>query len=132
MRLRKTACLGIPSFIVWGIVFLTSILQQAEAISLVRITDSWHYQAAEAWVTEAETENTELRAWTKPDFDDRNWIVARGGFVGGPTLLSQATRLPNFGLSTQTSLFRQNNEIVRQFTLWPPNYIYKDKYTICI
>ena len=55
--------------------------------------------------------NSELRAWTKPDFDDRAWIEARGGFVGGPTLLSQATRLPNFGLHTQTSLFRQRFEV---------------------
>ena len=111
MKLRKTACLGVPSFIVLGIVFLTSVFQQAEAISLIRITDSWHYQPAEEWVIKAETENTELRAWTKPDFDDRAWIEARGGFVGGPTLLSQATQLPNFGLTTRSSLFRQRFEV---------------------
>ena len=27
-----------------------------EAISLIRITDAWHYQAAEAWAIEAEAE----------------------------------------------------------------------------
>ena len=34
---------------------------------LIRITDGWHYQPGEAWVIEAEAENSELRAWTKPD-----------------------------------------------------------------
>ena len=79
--------------------------------ALIRITDAWHYQPAEAWAIEAEAGNSELRDWTKPDFDDRAWIEARGGFVGGPTLLSQATRLPNFGIHTQTSLFRQRFEV---------------------
>ena len=61
-------------------------------------------------------------AWISPDFDDQSWIKARGGFVGGSTMLSQATRIPNFGQTTQTSLFRhtfavENVDAIRSLVL---------------
>ena len=55
----------------------------AHGTALIRITDAWHYQAAEAWVIEAEAGNSEQRAWTRPDFDDRAWIESRGALSEG-------------------------------------------------
>ena len=99
------------------------IARQASGASLIAIDEAWQHSSGEVWEQQAAAQDLALRAWVQPGFEpwaqegsgaspaNGFWQTSRGGFVGGPTLLEQATRLTDFGPGKHTILFRKTFEV---------------------